>query len=109
MRFLILCTLVLLITLVYIDSTDGVSCECRCCTGGGCTLTWTGQTPVSTCSSCNTALCQSTYPSNCGINGMTNSYCVERNSGHTMFQSIYSIFIITMAGFSVLMYQQLKW
>jgi hypothetical protein len=90
MHFLTLCTLVILVAISIIGCANGSTCQCICCTFSGnfCNAALVGNITVSSCSSCDNSLCQSTYSSTCvSTGGMTSYNCVS-NSGTTTSTSV---------------------
>ncbi len=93
-----------------IGYATGSTCLCTCCSGIGCTATLVGNVTVSSCSSCGSSLCQSSYSSTCvSVNGQTSSSCVNSSSGaDTLFDSIYRTLAMVIVSLSLLMYQKIK-
>ncbi len=110
MRFLIQCTLVVIVIMAHFGYIHSATCLCYCCSGIGCTATSTGNISVTSCSSCASSLCQSTYSSTCvSVNGVTSSSCSAGSDAPTLFKPIYATLATVMMSFSILIYRQIKW
>lgn len=111
-----LCVLVGLVIIISIGYTYAATCQCFCCELSGpyfnCTAVHTGNITVDSCFDCKPSLCQLTYNSSCVlINGYTNSTCHDSttDSGHTLFEPIYSAFLISMTAVFILIHTNIKY